>query len=116
MKDLDSAIPPKTSFLVGIDIMDGRREGRIKNSDIAKYQEGNPIGYCVKNGILASSQSHLVLALAIARIVGYTFRKSEVWDVFREMCPSRKVWELLKARKLLVTGPCLLGTTLNMVG
>lgn len=71
--------------------------------------------WCLLNGLIAASPGHPILALSIARIVGMVLNYAAFEDIARELSPSTSVWRFMKTPYLYLTGPCMLGTSANMV-
>jgi hypothetical protein len=70
---------------------------------------------CVWQGFMASAPGHPILADAIETIVNQVRNKFTSADITASFCPNPDISLLLSCEVLLITGPCLLGASINRV-
>jgi hypothetical protein len=72
--------------------------------------------FCLWNGLLGSAPGHPILAKAIEDIITAILNRDDYYDIERDMCsrdPEAEIWKLRTIPILILTGPCLLGRSVN---
>lgn len=80
-------------------------------------QPGHEIGEgcCVWNGIMAAAPGHPILLRNIEIAVNHIRNRYTVNDLERAFCPNPKLMVIRYLPTLFVSGPCILGVSINQV-
>lgn len=73
--------------------------------------------HCLLSGMIGSIPGHPAIALALSRAVSQILKRSTIVDIGTNFCdelPDVPIGTLLDRESLYLTGPCLLGTSVNL--
>lgn len=70
--------------------------------------------FCLLSGLLATYPGHPVMAIALSRLVSQVLNRDTFPGLMRNLCPDPQTWALYELGHLYLTGPCLLGSAVNI--
>ncbi|CAE7321498.1 unnamed protein product [Symbiodinium natans] len=68
---------------------------------------------CLLNGLIAAAPGHPAIAIALARLVAHVLNQDTFADLLGDFSDP-PVWHMVTSSDLWATGPCLLGSSLNL--
>ena len=69
---------------------------------------------CLLNGLIGASPGHPVLAITLSRLVSQVLNRDTIVDIGTNLCPDPEIWSLFNRVFLYLTGPCHLGSSVNI--
>ena len=69
---------------------------------------------CLLNGLIGASPGHPVLAITLSRLVSQVLNRDTIVDIGTNLCPDPEIWSLFDLVHLYLTGPCHLGSSVNI--